>query len=202
MKYPARIASGVVLALGAVFVSGCTEPEPWNVHDVSGLMPDLEFELTRAETRETVTEAAFDDKVKVMYFGFTSCPDMCPLTMARMSQALGQMDEEAADGVRILFVSVDPERDTPERLAQYVDSFGERFVGLRGDIPYLRELTKRYRTTFGYGKPDDSGFYDVSHSNATFIFDRSGQIRLLAREDDDIDAIAADLERLVEEGGR
>ncbi|MDZ7829503.1 MAG: SCO family protein [Halofilum sp. (in: g-proteobacteria)] len=201
MKYPARIAAGIALALGALAVNGCTEPEPWNVRDISGLMPDLEFELTRAETGKTVTEAAFDDKVKVMYFGFTSCPDMCPLTMARMSQALGQMDEETADEVRILFVSVDPERDTPERLAQYVDSFGERFVGLRGEIPYLRDLTKRYRTTFGYGKPDDSGFYDVSHSNAAFIFDRSGEIRLLAREDDDIDAIAADLERLVEEGG-
>jgi len=188
-----------LLALGVLVVNGCTEPEPWNVRDISGLMPDLEFELTRAEGEQSVTEAAFDDKVKVMYFGFTSCPDMCPLTMARMSQALGQMDEETADEVRILFVSVDPERDTPERLAKYVDSFGERFVGLRGEIPYLRDLTKRYRTTFGYGKPDDSGFYDVSHSNAAFIFDRNGEIRLLAREDDDIDAIAADLERLVRE---
>jgi len=197
MKYPARIAAAILLALGVLVVNGCTEPEPWNVRDISGLMPDLEFELTRAEGEQSVTEAAFDDKVKVMYFGFTSCPDMCPLTMARMSQALGQMDEETADEVRILFVSVDPERDTPERLAKYVDSFGERFVGLRGEIPYLRDLTKRYRTTFGYGKPDDSGFYDVSHSNAAFIFDRNGEIRLLAREDDDIDAIAADLERLV-----
>jgi protein SCO1/2 len=199
MKYPARIAAAILLALGVLVVNGCTEPEPWNVRDISGLMPDLEFELTRAEGEQSVTEAAFDDKVKVMYFGFTSCPDMCPLTMARMSQALGQMDEETADEVRILFVSVDPERDTPERLAKYVDSFGERFVGLRGEIPYLRDLTKRYRTTFGYGKPDDSGFYDVSHSNAAFIFDRNGEIRLLAREDDDIDAIAADLERLVRE---
>jgi len=199
MKYPARIAAAILLALGVLVVNGCTEPEPWNVRDISGLMPDLEFELTRAEGEQSVTEAAFDDKVKVMYFGFTSCPDMCPLTMARMSQALGQMDEETADEVRILFVSVDPERDTPERLAKYVDSFGERFVGLRGEIPYLRDLTKRYRTTFGYGKPDDSGFYDVSHSNAAFIFDRNGEIRLLAREDDNIDSIAADLERLVRE---
>lgn len=201
MRYPARIAAGTLLALGLLLLNGCAEEEPWNLRDVSGLMPDLEFELTRAEDRETVTEAAYDDKIKVMYFGFTSCPDMCPLTLARFSQALQQMDEEDADEVRVLFVSVDPERDTPERLAKYVDSFGERFVGLRGPIPYLRDLTKRYRTTFGYGKPDDSGFYDVSHSNAAFIFDRDGEIRLLGREDDDIDDLAADLERLAESDG-
>ncbi len=201
MKYSARIAAGAVLALGAVFLNGCTEEEPWNLRDISGLMPDLEFELTRAEDQETVTEAAFDDKVKVMYFGFTSCPDECPMTLARLSQALGQMDEEDADQVRVLFVSVDPERDRPERLAKYVAGFGERFVGLRGEIPYLRDLTKRYRSTFGHGKPDDSGFYDVSHSNATYIFDREGEIKLLGREDDDIDDIAADLERLVESNG-
>lgn len=202
MKYPARIAATVLLLLAASFLNGCAEEEPWNLRDVSGLMPDLEFELTRAETRETVTEAAFDDRIKVMYFGFTSCPDMCPLTMARLSQALKQMDAADADEVRVLFVSVDPERDTPGRLANYVDSFGERFVGLRGPIPDLRDLTKRYRTTFGYGKTDDSGFYDVSHSNAAFIFDRNGEIRLLGREDDDIDDLAADLERLVESDRR
>ena len=201
MRYPARIVAGTLLALGLLLLNACAEEEPWNLRDVSGLMPDLEFELTRAEDRETVTEAAYDDKIKVMYFGFTSCPDMCPLTLARFSQALQQMDEEDADEVRVLFVSVDPERDTPERLAKYADSFGERFVGLRGPIPYLRDLTKRYRTTFGYGKPDDSGFYDVSHSNAAFIFDRDGEIRLLGREDDDIDDLAADLERLAESDG-
>lgn len=199
MKYSARIAAGAILVLAAGLLSGCADEEPWKLRDVSGLMPDLEFELTRAETRESVTESAFEDKVKVMYFGFTSCPDMCPLTLARFSQALKQMDAADADEVRVLFVSVDPERDTPERLAKYVDSFGERFVGLRGSIPDLRDLTKRYRTTFGYGKPDDSGFYDVSHSNAAFIFNRNGEIRLLGREDDDIDAIATDLERLAEE---
>jgi len=201
MKYPARIAAAALLVIGAVLLNGCAEEEPWNLRDVSGLMPELEFELTRAEDEQTVTEAAFDDKIKVMYFGFTSCPDECPMTLARLSQALGQMDEEDADQVRVLFVSVDPERDQPERLAKYVDSFGERFVGLRGGIPDLRELTKRYRSTFGHGKPDDSGFYDVSHSNATYIFDRGGEIQLLGREDDDIDGIAADLERLVESDG-
>jgi protein SCO1/2 len=201
MKYRARIAGGILLALAVLGLNGCAEEEPWNMRDVSGLMPDLEFELQRAESGETVTEAAFDGKVKIMYFGFTSCPDECPLTLARFAQALQQMDPEAADEVRVLFVSVDPKRDTPERLAQYVDSFGDQFVGLRGEIPYLRDLTKRYRTTFGYGKTDSNGFYDVSHSNAAFIFNREGEVRLLGREDDHIDGIAADLERLVEADG-
>ena len=105
----------------------------------------------------------------------------------------------AADDVRVLFISVDPERDTLEKLAQYVDAFGERFVGLRGSIPRLRDLTKRYRVTFSHGEPDEQGFYDVSHSTAAFIFDREGEIRLLARSSSSIDAIAGDLERLVNE---
>lgn len=199
MRYVPRNAVGVVMALTLLLVTGCAEEKPWNLRDVGGLMPDLEFELTRAQDRAAVTEAAYDGKVTVLFFGFTHCPDVCPLTLARLSQALGQMDAADADAVRVLFVSVDPERDTAERLARYVEGFGERFVGLRGPVPYLRDLTKRYRTTFGYGEPDENGFYDVSHSSAAFIFDRDGAIRLLAREDDDIDGIAADLERLVAE---
>ena len=187
-----------VLAAAALFTAGCSEDRSWNLKDVSGLMPDLEFRLTRAADGETVTAADYSGRVRVVYFGFTNCPDVCPVTLARFKQALQELGP-AADDVRVLFISVDPERDTRERLAQYVDAFGDRFVGLRGPIPRLREITKRYRVTFSHGEPDENGFYDVSHSTAAFIFDRDGDIRLLARSQSNIDAIAADLERLVNE---
>ena len=199
MKTSARRVAIAVLVLLASGLAGCAEERPWNLRDVGGLMPELEFRLTRAADRASVTEAAYEGKVRVLYFGFTHCPDICPMTLARFAQALDQMEAGTADDVRVLFVSVDPERDTPERLAQYASGFGERFVGLRGPIPRLRDLTKRYRTTFGYGKPDAGGYYDVSHSSAAFVFDRAGELRLLARQDANIDGIAADLERLVEE---
>lgn len=187
----------IVAAAALVALAACAEEQVWNTKDVSGLMPDLEFELTRASDGETVTESAYADKVTVLFFGFTHCPDVCPATLAKYSQVLRAMDEDAADEVRVLFVSVDPERDTLDRLSQYVDAFGERFVGLRGEIPYLRDLTKRYRVTFGHGEPDDSGYYEVSHSSAAFVFDGDGELRLLTRPDDSIEDLRADLQRLV-----
>ena len=193
-----RFVRRLTLTMALLLVAACAEEQPWNLRDVSGLMPELEFELTRAADGETVTAETYEGQVTVLYFGFTHCPDICPLTLARFSQALEQMGD-AAQGARVLFVSVDPKRDTRERLQRYVASFGEEFVGLRGEIPELRELTKRYSTTFGYGEPNEAGFYDVSHSSAAFIFDREGELRLLAREDADLDAIAADLQRLLDE---
>lgn len=183
------------LAAAALLLAACAEEHSWNLRDISGVMPDLQFELTRAGDGETVTQADYEGNVTVVFFGFTNCPDVCPLTMSKFSGALDGMD--GADDVRFLFVSVDPERDTPEVLERYTSSFGEQFVGLRGDIPTLRELTKRYRVTFSHGEPDDNGYYDVSHSSAAFIFDRDGDVRLLARQDDSVDEIRTDLERLV-----
>lgn len=181
-----------------VLLAGCTESKPWALRDISGLLPDLDFQLTRASDGRTVTEADYAGKVTVLFFGYTSCPDICPMTLAKFSQALQSMGP-AADAVRVLFVSVDPERDTLEDLRRYVNAFGKRIVGLRGSLPVLRELTKRYRVTFGYGEPNEQGWYKVSHSSAAYIFDREGDIRLLAGLDDSIDAIASGLKRLVQE---
>ncbi len=192
-----RAIAGLLVA-AALIAGGCSEDRSWKLKDVSGLLPDLEFELTRAEDGATVTAADYRGKVTVVYFGFTHCPDVCPVMLARFKQALKQLGSKA-DAVRVLFVSVDPKRDTRERLAQYVDGFGERFAGLRGPVPTLRDITKRYRVTFSYGEANDSGFYDVSHSTAAFIFDREGELRLLARSGSRIDAITQDLRRLLQE---
>ena len=185
-----------VLVLG--LLAGCSQPAPWHLKDVSGLLPDLQFQLTRARDGKTVTAADYRGKVVALYFGYTNCADVCPIMMGEFAAALQSIGDRA-DDVRVLFVSVDPKRDTRQRLAQYASAFGDAFVGLRGDMSTLREVTKRYRTTFGYGKPDDNGFYEVSHSTAAFIFDRKGNVRLLAQQDAPVGDIAADLTRLVQE---
>lgn len=188
-----------LLALGAfmaLVLGGCAQEPDWALRDVSGLMPDLQFDLTRAADGATVTAEEYAGEVTVLFFGFTNCPDICPMTLQKFSQALQSMD--GAD-VRVLFVSVDPERDTRERLREYVSAFGDRFDGLRGPEPALRDLVKRYRATFGYGEPDEHGNYNVSHSSAAYIFDRDGEIRLLARQDASIDEIERDLTRLVQQ---
>ncbi len=191
------ILRGVVLAL-LLGAAGCAERPRWRLKDVSGVVAPLELELSDDRGRQ-VSEADFRGKVVMLFFGYLSCPDVCPATLVRLSEAVRRLGERAGE-VRVLFVSVDPRRDTLAALRAYVAAFAPQVVGLRGEEPVLRRLTRRYRVTYGYGEPDEDGFYLVSHSSAVFIFDRQGRARLLATSGDPVEAIAADLRRLVEAG--
>jgi protein SCO1/2 len=102
--------------------------------------------------------------------------------------------------VRVLFVTVDPSRDTTGVLKRYVNNFGPEFVGLRPDPDELTALSKRYRIAYHYEKPDKAGNYEVDHSSAVFIFDRSGRARLLALSDNTSQQVASDLHRLLASG--
>ncbi|WP_449284489.1 SCO family protein [Marinobacter sp. PE14] len=187
--------------LVALMLAGCAgNEESWHGKDISGLMPELEFQL-QGTNGQPVTEAASEGTIRMLYFGFTSCPDVCPTTLTDLRRSVRQLPEEYRDDVTTLFVSVDPRRDTPERLASYVDFFGDRVVGMTAEEPALRELTKRYRTTFGYDKPDASGNYNVSHSSAVYVFDRSGNARLLLRPGLSPEQISDDLAQLARESG-
>lgn len=177
-----RLPSLAAILLAAVLLSGCfSDDENWNAKDISGLMPELEFELMGSDGKP-VRADDLDGTIKLVFFGFTHCPDVCPTTMAQLQRAINAMPEDLQDEVRIVFVSVDPERDTPEQLATYESFFGDRVTSLTAEEPALRKLAKRYRTTFGYGQPDEDGNYDVSHSNAVYVFDRGGEARVLIRD--------------------
>lgn len=184
-----------LLLLTLALLGGCSDPA-WQTKDVSGLMPPLEFTLTSEDGRR-VSAADYRGEVLLLFFGYTHCPDVCPMTLAHLAAALAELGEPA-QRLRVLFVSVDPERDTPELLRRYTAAFGEPFVGLTGTQTELRALTKRYRVTYGYGERDDSGNYLVSHSGAVFAFDTEGRARLLIRDQDPPAAIAADLRRLLD----
>jgi len=185
------VLAALLLALALV---GCSRND-WRTKDISGLMPSLKFQLT-AESGKQVTAADYEGRVVLLYFGYTRCPDVCPTTLARFKRALDRLGKAGRD-VTLLFVTVDPKRDDLQTLRQYTNAFDPRFVGLRGDKESLDSLTKRYRVTYGYGKPDDSGNYEVSHSSAVFAFDREGKARLLFRSTDSLDDVVADLRRLV-----
>lgn len=189
------------LALAAVLLatgSGCTQDEhPWALKNITGLMPPLQFTLTDQDGRTAHAED-YRGHVLLLYFGYTHCPDVCPTTLARLAQALKSLGAQAQD-VRVLFVSVDPARDTNAVLRPYVHYFGPDFVGLRGEDAALRKLTQRYRVSYGYDAPNANGEYAVSHSSAVFLFDRNGGVRLLATDSDPVAAITADLRRLLEE---
>jgi protein SCO1/2 len=167
----------------------------WRGHQISGVMPDLAYDLT-SETGNTVSAGAYGGKIRLLFFGYTHCPDICPVTLARLKAAIGMLPAEQQDNLRVLFVSVDPARDGPQRLREYTTHFGEQFVGLTGSQDQLRTLTRRYRVTYGYGETNDSGFYEVSHSSGVFVFGRQGEIQLLFNQSLSPDEMAEDLRRL------
>ena len=188
---------GALLLAGLLAACGQSAP-PWGLRDISGLMPPLDFTLTEASDGATVHGKDFRGKVVLLYFGYTHCPDVCPTTLALLSHAVKTLGT-SADQVRVLFVSVDPARDTLDQLKTYAAAFGPEFVGLRGSEAELKALTRRYRVSYGYGKPDASGAYEVSHSSAVYVFDREGEIRLLIGSIDSAAVITGDLQRLLAE---
>jgi protein SCO1/2 len=138
----------------------------------------------------------------MLYFGYTFCPDVCPLTMQNVATALAKTGKAAKD-IRFLFVTVDPQRDTIPVLKTYVSLFGPEFIGLRGDADQLELLTKRFRIAYSVTPSSDPAKYEVTHSSAIYVFDRQLNARLLvpsmASKTPDIDGLAADLARLVNE---
>ena len=194
-----KATSAMALLASLVMLGGCFgDDENWNGKDISGLMPELAFELT-GTSGDTVTAEQTDGNIRLLFFGFTSCPDICPATLQKLSRAVKDLPTELRKDTQIVFVSVDPQRDTPERIDSYVSFFSDRAIGLTGEEPALRELSKRYRTTFGYDEPDAEGNYNVSHSGAVYVFDREGKARLLIRPELSVEDIRTDLVALAEE---
>jgi len=189
----------LTVCLLALLVGCSGDQKNWNAKDISGLMPELAYQLTDT-SGETVTAQDTAGSIRLMFFGFTACPDICPTTLQKLSQAVKQLPEPAREDVQIIFVSVDPNRDTPERIKSYVEFFDDGIIGLTGTEDNLRELSKRYRTTFGFEDPDENGNYAVSHSGAVYVFDRKGDARLLVRPQQSLDALVADLAALANEG--
>lgn len=196
---PKRCAWMSLYLLGlSLVLSACHSGPPWQTKDISGLMPRLSFSLTEANRDRPVHASDYRGKYLLLYFGYTHCPDVCPLTLTRLKHVLANLGD-AAKQVRILFVTVDPTRDTLGVLKKYSEFYGPEVRGLRGSESALRKLTKMYRVTYGYGKPDAEGNYTVSHSSAIYVFDREGRARLLFRPSDTIAAITSDLRRLMSE---
>ena len=186
------------LALGVAlsWLAGCSQQAPYHLQSIQGLMPRLEFQLTDDDER-TVNAERYRGSLVLLYFGYTHCPDVCPTTLAALGSALGRLGAEA-NQVKVLFVTVDPARDTAPVLKRYMSYFGPQFIGLRGDDEALRPLIRRYRVAYHRDPPDQNGNYAVEHSSIVFVFDANGRARLLARDSDAPDAVAQDLHRLLQ----
>ena len=189
----------VLPAICAALLAACSHaPPPWQLNDVRGHLPDLQFDLT-SDTGKPATAADFRGKYVLLYFGYTHCPDVCPLTLVHLHLAMQKLGPKA-DKVRILFVSVDPARDTPQVLHQYVTAFDPRVVGLTGSPDRIAAMAKRYRAAFNRNSAQPDGGYEVSHSSAIYIFDRRGRARLLGTSTDPAEEITHDLKLLIKAG--
>ena len=150
----------------------------WNTDDMTGALPPLAFTMTRASDGKTVTAADFKGKIVLLYFGYTFCPDVCPTTLLNVTTMLKKLGKQA-DDVRVLFVTVDPNRDTLPVLKQYTEAFASEVVGLRGTPNELANLAKRYRVAYSVTPAHDGKPYEVTHGAAVYVFNRAGDIKLL-----------------------
>ena len=189
-----------VLALPILLAACKHDLSPQDV-GIAGMVPPLTFSLQDVNTGKAVTAADFRGGATLLYFGYTNCPDVCPATLYNIDRILRRLGPLGSK-VNFLFVTVDPDRDTPPVLAQYVGLFGPNIIGLRGNADQLFSLARRYRVVFSVTKPSGSTPYQVTHSSAIYVFDAKGQAQFLIAGMDtatpDIPGITADLRNVIE----
>lgn len=185
----------IILLTMCVLLAACQQPPNWRGQDVTGLMPDLAFELTDSDGQRVRTEDLLG-KVTLMYFGFTSCPDICPTTLSQIKVALQELGHDA-ENVQVFLVSVDPDRDTPEVMAKYTAAFGPWLQGFTGSKVELKAMNNAFKVDFLAQEPNMRGEYDVMHSNRVFGFDPEGRCRVLMPNTANTQATVEDLRSLL-----
>jgi cytochrome oxidase Cu insertion factor (SCO1/SenC/PrrC family) len=165
-----------ILFSAPVAANDAAEPSPTELIEglLSGRMPvGGPFELTD-QTGHRRTDADFRGKLVVLYFGYTNCPDVCPTELQSISLALDRLGGTAED-VQPLFITVDPERDTPARLAEFVSAFHPRLIGLTGSLAEIRKTAVAYKTFFAKASIDAPGDYSVDHTGFVYLVGKDGR---------------------------
>lgn len=186
-----------LLALSLIsLLCGCGEPRlpsPFQASDVSARYAGADFHLTD-HTGKPRTLADFRGKVVLLFFGYTHCPDICPAILADMAQVMRSLGQDA-ERVQVLFVTLDPERDTRELLAQYVPAFHPAFLGLYGDAQATREAASAFGMI--YKKQDGNDGYTLDHSTGTYLIGASGKPMLLAPYGQRVELLVQDIKLLL-----
>lgn len=186
-----------LLLVSSLSLTACSEPTKMSFTnaDVTGLayakdfsMPDFNGKLRHLSD--------FKGKVVVMFFGYTQCPDVCPTTMVELANVMKELGPQA-DQVQVLFVTLDPERDTPQILAQYVPNFDKRFLGLVGDLSATQKIAKDFKIFYEKVPGKTPGSYSLDHSAGSYVFDKQGKIRLFMRFNQGPQPIVHDLKLLL-----
>lgn len=193
-----RLRSLLVLCAALLGLSACgktSEPVAFNNTDLTGLPYAQGFSL-HDHNGVARTLADFKGKAVVVFFGFTQCPDVCPTTMLEMANVMKELGPDA-DKVQVLFVTVDPERDTAELLKQYIPAFDPSFLGLRGDLAETEKTAKEFKVFYQKVASKTAGSYTVDHTAGSYVFDPQGRIRLFVRHGQGTEPIVHDLKILL-----
>jgi protein SCO1/2 len=184
----------LVVVLAALFLAACSK-QAFNNVDITGANYANAFSLTD-HTGARRTLADYRGKLVVIFFGFTQCPDVCPTTLQEMAEVRRSL---GADGerVQVLFITVDPERDTREVLAQYVPAFDRTFVGLNGTSEEIARTAKNFKVFYQKVPGRTETSYTMDHTAGSYVLDTSGQPRLFLRHNQGPAPIVADLRQLL-----
>ncbi len=179
--------------------AGCSEPPPqFKSSDVTGMNFSGDFRLADHNGKER-SLADFRGKAVVVFFGYTHCPDVCPTTMAELAAAMKALGKDA-ERVQVLFITVDPERDSADLLAKYVPSFNPSFLGLRGDPEATAKTAKDFKIMYQKQPGATAETYTVDHSAGSFVFDPQGKLRLYVSYGKGAEVFAHDIALLLRAG--
>jgi len=186
------IASGLALA-----AAGCAERKPqFKAVDITGADYARDFALTD-QNGQLRTLKDFQGKAVVVFFGYTQCPDVCPTTLAELAEAKKLLGTDGAK-VQGVFITVDPERDTPEVLKAYMANFDPNFVALRGSADQTAVVAKDFKVYYKKAEGKTPGSYTMDHSAASYVYDPQGRLRLYARYGNGPQALASDIKLLLQ----
>lgn len=186
----------LLAALPSLAALACTEP-PFHGALYEPAEPAPEIAGTNWNG-EPFSLHALAGRVTVVFFGYTSCPDVCPRTMALLGRVKADLGD-AGDDLAVVLVSVDPNRDSVGALGRYVNQFDPDFYGVHASLEALDGIASAYTIGFQIHRPDFTGFYTVDHPGSLFVIDRRGRLRLRFRQDHGADEIRSDLARLLRE---
>jgi protein SCO1/2 len=196
-----RRAVVALLAFAAALpLAGCGRGQPkFKASDITGTSFGRDFALTDHHGKPR-TLADFRGKVVVMFFGYTHCPDVCPTTLSELAEAMRRLGADAAR-VQVLFVTVDPERDTAELLGHYVPAFEPSFLGLRGDADALARTAKEFKVVYQKQPGSTPATYTMDHSAGAYVFDPQGRLRVYVSYGAGPDVFAHDIAELLRTTG-
>lgn len=185
------------LALIFVALSACTPaPVAFRNTDLTGATFGRQLALADHHGQQR-SLPDFRGKAVVVFFGYTACPDVCPTTLARLAEVMKALGAEA-ERVQVLFVTVDPERDSADRLKDFVPWFNPTFLGLRGDAGQTKTVTDEFRVFAARKEVDGELGYVIDHSSGAYVYDPAGRLRLYVRDTASVEDIAADIRLLLQ----